>query len=325
MAQFSLPRASRKTEATARGRSARRSSWREVEIVVRNRKARLWPIAGVVTALLGAYWTTAFFLERTLLFPTPIVVPRVQPEDGLEAIPLPAVKGLLLGPTSGFTGPAPLMIFMHGNAETAAGWVEDFTVPRSWGWAALLLEYPGYGREPGRPSEESIGEVAAVAYDWARHDTRIDASRIIVYGRSLGGAPAAHLAATRPVAGLILESSFSSVARLAARFLIPPFAIRDRFDTLGDLRTYRGPLLVLHGSGDEIVPIDHGRRLAAAVPGAAFVLMPCGHNDCVRPWAAVETFLAAKGLMRPVESGTAAPGGQALHRAPLTATRSEPE
>ncbi len=263
-------------------------------------------IAGTVAALVATYWAIAFFAERLVLFPAPISAPHMRHQDGGGLIARTAT-GLFLMSTTGDMGPAPLLIFMHGNAETAEAWAEEFSAPRSWGWAALLVEYPGYGREVGQPSEASIAAVATAAYDWARHDARIDASRIVVYGRSLGGAPAAHLATRRPVAGLILESSFTSVAHLAAQYLIPPFVIRDRFDTLGALRTYRGPLLVLHGDRDDIVPVDHGQRLAAAVPGATFVLMPCGHNDCARPWAVVRTFLITHGLMRPAGSG-GAPG-----------------
>ena len=262
---------------------------------------RAMPVAVTLLALVIAYWVVAFFVQRSVLFPAPSA--QWAPDrDAAEAIPLPqqggAVRALFLGPTTRNAFPAPLFIFTHGNGELAQEWIGEFAEPRAWGWAALLIEYPGYGREPGHPSEASINAVMTAAYDWARHDPRIDPSRIVAYGRSIGGGPATHLATTRPVAGLILESSFTSVARVARRFLVPWFLVRDRFDSLAALRNYRAPLLVLHGEFDEIVPFSEGKALAGAVAGAEFARMPCGHNDCPRPWTTIKAFLNAKGLMR---------------------------
>ena len=127
--------------------------------------------------------------------------------------------------------------------------------------------------------------------------------RIVAYGRSLGGGVAASLAAERPIAGLILESSFTSVRPLAARFLVPGWLVRDPFDNLAALRQYRGPLLVVHGLEDEIVPVNEGRKLAAAVAGAEIHLLECGHNDCPRPWGLMRQFLEARGLMTSTSGG----------------------
>ena len=97
---------------------------------------------------------------------------------------------------------------------------------------------------------------------------------------------------------MILESAFTSVADFAAQFLAPAFLVRDRFDSLTTLSSYRGPLLVVHGSRDQIVPIAHGRALAAAVPGAKLFEVPCGHNDCPRPWHLIRTFLDENGVTK---------------------------
>ncbi len=260
-------------------------------------------IAIALVLLAAAYCAIVFSVQRSVLFPAPRLSPPSLNGDGEEAIrleqPAGTMTALFLQPTTAVAGPAPLIIFTHGNAELAEMWIDEFATPRAWGWAVLLVEYPGYGNQPGRPSEQSIDGVVTAAYDWAKRDPRIDVSRIVAYGRSVGGGPAARLAATRPLAALILESSFTSVAPLAARFLVPPFLLRDRFDNLAALRHYHDPLLVLHGERDEIIPMSHGRALAAAVPGARFVEMRCGHNDCPRPWASVKTFFEEHGLMTP--------------------------
>jgi fermentation-respiration switch protein FrsA (DUF1100 family) len=192
---------------------------------------------------------------------------------------------------------APLLIFTHGNGEIVDYWTEEFDVAREWGIGVLLVEYPGYGRAPGSPSERSITESLAALYDWAAHDARIDATRIVPWGRSLGGGAAVRLAVNRPIAGLILESTFTSVADFARGYLAPSFLVRDPFDSRKTLASYRGRLLVMHGRNDTIVPIAHGRELAGLVPGAIFHELNCGHNDCPRDWNIIRAFLKTCGAL----------------------------
>jgi pimeloyl-ACP methyl ester carboxylesterase len=73
--------------------------------------------------------------------------------------------------------------------------------------------------------------------------------------------------------------------------------VRDPFDNVANLRRYHGPLLVLHGDHDEVIPTAQGRALAAGVPGSEFVLMPCGHNDCLPPWKRIREFLTLHGVL----------------------------
>jgi pimeloyl-ACP methyl ester carboxylesterase len=263
-----------------------------------------------VVFLIGvlAYFIALYLFQRSLLFPVEMIGPVTHNASNAEIVelsgPAAGVRALYLAPIGGPDGAAPLFLFTHGNAEFADDWVTAFDEPRRWGWAALLLEYPGYGRSDGRPSERSITDAALAAYDWARRDQRIDSTRIVPYGRSLGGGAAARLAADRPVAALILESAFTSVRQFARRYLAPGFLVRDPFDNLAALASYRGPLLVMHGTHDQIIPVEHGRRLAARVPGAQLVELSCGHNDCPRQWATVRAFLEARGLADGSAPGT---------------------
>ena len=261
--------------------------------------SRLVFAAVAIALIAGAYLAALYLAQRSLLFPVPAHRPDGDPGRA-EIVRLPIGGGeaqaLFLPPSARFEGPAPLLIFMHGNGELADQWLPDFEEVTAWGVGALLLEYPGYGRSAGSPSEGSINEAARAAFDWAQRDSRIDGKRIVPYGRSLGGGPAVRLAVERRVAALILESSFTSVADFAAKYLAPAFLVRDRFDSVTTLASYRGPLLVLHGSRDQIVPIAQGRALADAVPGAKFFELPCGHNDCARPWTLIRTFLDENGV-----------------------------
>ena len=265
---------------------------------------RLGFVALAIAGIAGAYLGMLFLVQRSLLFPVPA---RASDRDvrGAGIVPLAtpagAVNALLLAPKS--AAPVPLVIFTHGNAELASDWLPVFGEIVPWGVAVLLVEYPGYGGSPGRPSETSILDIARAAYDWAAADRRIDAKRIVAYGRSLGGGAASRLAAERQLAALILESSFTSVADLSGRLLAPGFLVRDRFDNRAALAKYRGPLLVIHGTHDTLVPIAQARALAALVPGARFHEIDCGHNDCPREWPTVRAFLAEAGVLVPVDGG----------------------
>ena len=261
--------------------------------------SRLAWLTLAATGVAGAYLGLLFLVQRSLLFPIPASVPG-DPGAHAEVVRIKAfdteASGLFLAPRPA-AGRAPLIIFMHGNAELADDWIPEFEPPRTWGVGVLLVEYPGYGRAPGAPSEKSITEAVQAAYDWAAADPRIDSTRIVAYGRSLGGAAAARLAVDRKVAALILESAFTSVADFAASFLMPSFLVRDPFDNRQSLRAYRGPLLVIHGRLDAVVPISHGRELADHVPGARLHELDCGHNDCPRQWDTIASFLAAAGVI----------------------------
>src|SRR5262245_41843151 len=182
-------------------------------------------------------------------------------------------------------GPTPLLIFTHGNGELIDDWPREFEEPRGWGVSALLVEYPGYGRSAGSPSETSISNAIVAAYDWAKARPDVDPRRIVAYGRSLGGGAACALARQREVAALVLESTFTSVPALAARQGVPRFLIVDKFDNGECVAAFRKPILLVHGEQDSLVPVTEARALHAAAPQSELVLFrDCGHNDCPRPW-----------------------------------------
>jgi fermentation-respiration switch protein FrsA (DUF1100 family) len=245
-------------------------------------------MAGIVATYLGVL----YFVQRSLIFPAP----RRQPDlayNAVEKVQLAVHDGSTYGlflSTKEKSARAPLIIFSHGNAELAADWLYDFRSVTEWA-AVLLVEYPGYGGAHGAPTESSIRDAMTAAYDWAVKDPRVDPSKIVVYGRSLGSGAAARLAVDRKAAALILESSFTSVADFARRFLAPQFLVRDRFDNREALKSYRGPLLLIHGRRDAVVPIEHARELVTIVPGARLHEIDCGHNDCPRQWAVIRAFL----------------------------------
>ena len=257
----------------------------------------------VVFALAVAYVAAALLLQRSLLFPAPPVRPSVVPPPEATRVQLMtragAVEAWYLPPRDGAAAPAPVIVFFHGNAELIDFVAFDFTVPRRWGMGVLAVEYPGYGRSEGSPSQATIASTATAAFDWLSAQSFVDRTRIVAYGRSLGGGAASILAKQRTPAALVLESTFTSVKTFARRFWVPEFAVLDAFDNLTAVSNYAGPLLVLHGANDQLIAPEHARQLAAASRRSELHLLPCGHNDCDRPWAVVKTFLEANALLRP--------------------------
>lgn len=194
---------------------------------------------------------------------------------------------------------APVLVFFHGNGELIDFLSYEFQAPRQWGMGILLVEYPGYGRSAGSPSQASVTAAALAAHDWLSLQPSVDAARVVAYGRSLGGGAAAILAARRGAAALVLESTFTSVKSFAHRFWMPEFAILDPFDNLSAVQTYTGPVLVLHGEQDDLIPPAHAKSLARANTRSELHMLACGHNDCDRPWSLIRKFLAANAIVSP--------------------------
>ncbi len=178
---------------------------------------------------------------------------------------------------------APVLLFFHGNAGNREDRLHNVAGLWRAGVSVLIFDYRGYGDSSGTPSEAGLYADGAAAFDWLA--TRVPDRPITLFGRSLGGAVAARVAAVRPAAGLILESTFTSAPDMAGRVLPFPgvrYLVRSRFDALAAVRKLTAPLLVIHGSADELVPISMGRALyeAAATRDKTFREVPGGrHND----------------------------------------------
>jgi pimeloyl-ACP methyl ester carboxylesterase len=265
------------------------------------RSGLLSAVAKAAAVLVLAYFAAVLLLQRRILFPRPTSRAVPNRPDGVAQVWLPTAVGPVeawyLPPIESPAGPAPAIIFFHGNGELIDWLPREFDEPRRWGLGVLLVEFPGYGRSSGSPSESSITSAALAAHDWARAQAFIDGKRLVAYGRSLGGAAAMLVAANRTTPALVLESTFTSVRSFAHQFAVPRFAILDPFDNLDRIKTYPGSVLVLHGEQDELVPVAHGAALARAARKSEFHVLPCGHNDCVRPWGVIREFLINGGVL----------------------------
>ena len=172
------------------------------------------------------------------------------------------------------------VLFCHGNAGNITHRLDTLRILHGLGLDALIFDYQGYGLSEGRPGEQAAYADARAAWDWlmARGMTP---DRVVVMGRSLGGAVAAALAESLAEsltgdvtekggpgpAGLILESTFTSVPDMGAqRFPFLPVRLLSRysFDTLARVGSISCPVLVIHSPEDDIVPYGHGLALATA-------------------------------------------------------------
>src|SRR5437762_1397638 len=190
------------------------------------------------------------------------------------------------GASNAFHRPPPTspgLLWFYGNGETVAAiWpiVREFQPP---GTALLVVDYPGYGGSGGRATEPALYAAAEAGYTMLATRPRVDPHRIFVYGRSLGSAVAIYTAAHRPVAGLILESPFTSAAAMAKHHyrLVPRFLLHLSLDNLTTVKLVHCPILLFHGDADRLVPGAMGMAVAAAAPGPVEVVLlhGSGHND----------------------------------------------
>jgi len=199
--------------------------------------------------------------------------------------------------------PTPITIYAHGNGELIDHETARMDGLRGAGVAVLLVEYPGYGRSGGIPSERSILATFEAAYDLVAHDPRFDARRIVGFGRSLGGGAIAQLAVHRPLVALVLESTFTSVADMVREHGVPDWLMLNRFDTRAVLRDYPGPVLIIHGTQDVNIPPAHAELNHAAARQSVLYLSRCGHNDCPPHWEVVLSFLLRNGVFNDPGSG----------------------
>ena len=261
----------------------------------------------VLLIALGAIWAVTA-LQRYVTFPR--AHPSVQQPAARIAAAGKAIWFDIAGarveawflPAPG-PSPSPLMIHAHGNGELIDIQTHSVSALRAAGIGILLVEYPGYGRSTGNPSEKSVTETFVAAYDWASHDARVDPARIIGYGRSLGGGAVAQLAARRKVAALVLESTFTSIGELVRANHIPGWLIVNEFDTRAVLAKYPGPVLILHGAQDGTFPVALAHALHKASPRSVLHVQDCGHNDCPSQWELVLSFLAQNGVFSKSISG----------------------
>jgi fermentation-respiration switch protein FrsA (DUF1100 family) len=250
---------------------------------------RTWLVAiAAATALLAVPMFAQRFVESVVFQPSPgaDLSPRAL---GIEAedVRLESEDGVRL---HAFYLPAPpdvtrAILFLHGNAGNASHRLPNAAMLGKLGAHVLLLEYRGYGLSEGTPSEAGVYADARAGLAHLVEVRGVPERRTVLFGRSLGGAVAVDLARDRPLAGVILESTFTSLPDMARRVAWPVggLFVRSGFESVAKIARVRAPLLFFHGDRDSIVPYDLGRSLYAAAPEpkAFETIAGAGHNDTV--------------------------------------------
>jgi len=254
----------------------------------------------VLAVAIGVPLLAWLFQERMLFFPRP-VDSRPAPRPNVEDVTLAAADGAKLRGwlVRGTGTPAPLVIYFGGNAEEVS-WLTEVAEQFS-GWSLLLVNFRGYGESEGKPGEKELLEDALAIHDYAKQRPDVDPQRIVAMGRSLGSGVAVHLAAHRPLRGVILVSPYESIVEVAKRhypFLPVSLLLRHRFDSLARAPRIEAPLLCLVATEDRVIPIPHSRALFETWRGAkTWREVPRASHDSISGepeyWRSIAEFLKA--------------------------------
>ncbi|GAB3237842.1 alpha/beta hydrolase [Glycomyces halotolerans] len=242
----------------------------------------------VIVVLIGALVVLAAWLgQRALIYHPDTSTPT--PPPGATAVTLHTSDDLEL--TAWEIAPAPAddraaaVLVAPGNAGNRADRVGLGAALADEGFTALLLEYRGYGGNPGSPSEQGLYDDARAGWEHLRE--RFEADRILLFGESIGAGVVTALSTEVDPAGLVLRSPFTSLADTGRHHypLLPVgLLLRDRYPVTEHLESNTAPVVVILSENDEIVPVEQSRAVAEAAEraGAAVTVVEVdasGHND----------------------------------------------
>lgn len=241
----------------------------------------IWAV-GITAAILGGLW----LLQRLLIYlPTQHVPPVAEVLPGWETALLATDDGL--GLAAWYRAPelsAPVVIVFNGNAGNRSDRMPLGRALAEAGFGVLLVDYRGYGGNPGRPTEAGLALDARAAADFVAGAA--PGHPVAYFGESLGAAVAVELATARPPAALVLRSPFTSLADVAALHypLLPVRVLLwDRYPSAERIRGVTAPVLIVAGSADSIIPAAQSRKLfeLANPPKEFLVIDGADHNDPV--------------------------------------------
>jgi fermentation-respiration switch protein FrsA (DUF1100 family) len=244
------------------------------------RNTSLWLAAfrillyGAATLYLVLVGVALFLSDRMIFQPQ-----RSSYQDARDFLKLTTADGTRITATY-LPNPAAsyILLFSHGNAEDIGDNLPFFMQLRSAGFAVFAYDYHGYGTSGGTPSEKAIYSDVDAAYDYLTTTLHVPPDRIISFGRSVGTGAAIDLAARKPLAGLIVQSGFTTAFRVLTHVPLVPF---DRFRNVDKIGRVRCPILFMHGRADGIIPFQHGLKLYERANPAKMSLWVDGahHND----------------------------------------------
>lgn len=234
--------------------------------------------------LLGFLWSRQ---ESLLFFPEKLPPEyRLAREPDVQELRVEVPGATLSVLQLRLPNPKGVVFFLHGNGGSLAGWFSDTDLYRQANFDLVMMDYRGYGKSSGRIAGDAQlrADVRAV---WAAVAPHYASRKVVVYGRSLGAGLAAGFAAGLSAAGsppalTVLVSPYSSMGELMHEFYpwVPLALLRYPIETVREARQVRGPILLVQAGRDELVGMQHPRRLQEALPQARLqVIEGAGHND----------------------------------------------
>ena len=224
----------------------------------------------IIYILIG-FWAF-FFSDRLIFLPRPSSYQTNQDFVKLQSRDRTQITGIYLPlPKAEYT-----ILYSHGNGEDLGEILPRLRDLRDIGFNIFSYDYQGYGTSQGRPSVAGAYQDVNAAYEYLTQKLGIPANKIIVYGYSVGGGPSVDLASRQPVAGLVIESSFTTAFRVVTGIPVYPF---DKFPNIDNIKNVNCPVLVIHGNADRVIPFYHGQQLFAMVdqPKLSFWVNGAGH------------------------------------------------
>jgi uncharacterized protein len=245
-------------------------------------------VLGSFLALYAAVLAFLWWKQESLMFypaPLPRDLPLATERDVHErtvAVPGATLSVLHLQ----LPDPKGVVFFLHGNAGNLAGWFSNTQFYRDARFDLVMPDYRGYGKSTGHiASARQLREDVRAVWDAVAPQYR--GKRIVLYGRSLGTGLAADLAEQLSTHGptpdlTVLVSPYVSMRALTAEYYpwVPGALVRYPLDTASHLPRIAGPVLLVHGERDTLIPVSHAQRLQQVLPAARLLVVPgAGHND----------------------------------------------
>ncbi len=251
----------------------------------------------IILIVIGFFY---FMQRRMLYFPqSGNLDPATWGMAQMKLVELKTADKLLLG---AWYRPArdshsPTIVYFHGNAGHIGYWGTAINPYINPGYGLLLLEYRGYGTNPGSPTEKGFYLDARAAMEFLKNEG-VAPREIVLFGESLGSGVAVQMASEFPVAAVILQSPYTSivdVARIHYPFLPVRLLLKDRYNSISKIEKLKAPLFIIHGEQDEIIPVKLAEQLYAAAPQPKKLkIYPnAGHNTLPDLSADVIQFLSA--------------------------------
>ena len=179
----------------------------------------------------------------------------------------------------------PSILFFHGNAQSVFEWALIREELNALDCGLLLVDYPGYGKSTGTPSEAGLYSAGEAACQWLIQNQKITLDKIVIFGKSLGGGVASKVALGKDILGVIFESTFRSVPSVARKLLpiLPKNMLlkSELYETENRIRSIEVPVLIIHGTQDELIPVEEAKALyeLANDPKILECIEGAGHND----------------------------------------------